>query len=207
MVDSPLKWSAAAKRFTSESEAAAKKLTDYYMKDVELQREIAAIEKSRRENMTQMNKKINYFKNLFEQIKTKIEEQANPETRNLNIVFEKYANITTPVLTNKKESLEHMLETFESKISNFKLTMRMEFDQLESSEHLYNKDIEYLNKQIDQILQEENDNREKEEIERKEKLRQNQDRFQEDMKYKSKTGEIDREVILLIIIFLVSLFN
>lgn len=174
----PAQWISSSKRIHGEKEAMEKKLQP---KDPELLREWNSLDKGYQENFQQVKKKVQWFKVLLDKIQVKLSDK---------IGFHDH---------HAKEVLQNMLETFESKLAAFKLTMRTDYDRLEENEQMLSHELHMLNENISMNMLNDNLPPSPRESpgEKAVRQKQNQQRLQEEVEQKAAIGEIDRELTAL----------
>jgi hypothetical protein len=178
-VPGPAQWLAANKRLTNERELAEKSLA----KDADLFREWTVLERARQEVIAETVKRVRWFKANAAKISARLHDQSNANP-----------------LAGSKESLQQLLETFESKLTAFKLNMRTEFDELQEQESCWSSDLSTVSAQIEsfsdqgkQVVDVEAAKRVREQQQRQE----HQVRAQEELAQKAVIGEVDRELASL----------
>lgn len=174
----PAQWIASSKRIHGEKETLEKKLQP---KDPELLREWTGLDKGFQENLQIVKKKIQWFKALLDKIQIKLNDKLG--------FHDQHA----------KELLQSMLETFESKLASFKLSMRTDYDRLEESEQMLSHELHMLNENISLNMMNDNLAASPRETpaEKAVRQKQTQQRLQEEVEQKAAIGEIDRELTAL----------
>lgn len=118
-------WIANAKRLSIESDALERK-TNANIKDDDLRYEVIEFGRNRNESKSIAAKKITDFKSLLSDIQSKIQ---NSNWRDNGL-------------------LKKQLETFENKLTNFKLLMRSDFENLDTAAGVLQDSIDFLTNNI-----------------------------------------------------------
>jgi hypothetical protein len=202
MVETPIKWIATTKRLNTEVDSLERKQQNCLttLHETESMRELKLMNRERYDYLDHIKKKVEYFQDFMVRIHAKLQELSDPNhatSKSSSYTFSKAL-----VDRQHKDTLQSLLESFESRLSAFKLTMRTEFDHLETLEDELTFDLQQVDSVIQEIESEEesneNDGREKlqmvEEL-KEEKKRREQERLDQDMQHKAAIGEIDREVV------------
>lgn len=190
-METPVKWIATAKRLYNEGDGLERKQQAYLKQEGDTLRDLKNLNRERNDYTQGVKKKVGYFQGLLMKIHLRLNEAAANQQNN-------NAAIAANMDRQSREALQLLLESFESRLSSFKLTMRTEFDQLEAFEAELVDEIRQVDQLIEEIQNEESTSfkavdevntrdREKMEQERKQRL-------EFDMQHKAAVGEIDREV-------------
>lgn len=171
MATSKHTWCSAAKRTAKEIETYEAKVMKGINED-EVLREWNELNRHREETMGSTRKKIGILRNNFDELRAMLKDTT---------------------LQNSNKNFPHLLETFENKLSSFKLTMRTDYDYLEQAERGLAKDIIQLASSMEDWYIEDHNKSFHEEM-----LQQQRERHQErqntDIERKAIIGSIDRKV-------------
>lgn len=126
MQGSKAAWIANAKRIAIEAEALERK-TGTGSKSEEMKHEAAEFTKQRNEAKLATSKRVHGIRLVLSDIQNKIQTGT----------------------WQNNSALRNHLETFESKLTTFKLLMRSEYDTLEETSHVLESDIERLTSEFD----------------------------------------------------------
>jgi hypothetical protein len=162
-------WILNLKKLSKESDVLTKKIFSQLTKEDEFQKEWSEFCGKRDISTIQMKKKIIGLKTIFLELKERL-QYLNQQSSHSNF--------------------QRLLESFENKLTLFKLTMRSEFDTLEESELNLTKDINRVESHLDTWGDDANVefNRTTEQIER------NKEKQQKDIERKAIVGTLDRKV-------------
>lgn len=173
MQGSKAAWIANAKRIAIESEALERK-TGTGAKSDELKHEATELTKQRNESKLATSKRVHGIRLVLSDIQNKIQ---------------------TGTWQNNSVLRNH-LETFESKLTAFKLLMRSEYDTLEETGHSLEADIENLTSQFDSWDHPDNDydSRAKDPSADADTQKRITERNKVDLERRAYVGAIDRKV-------------
>lgn len=199
-METPIKWISTTKRLYNEAEALEKKQQTYLhaSHEVDTLRDLKLMNRERADYTNGVRKKVEYFQSLLLKIDLRLNDAKGGNNHNFgnNAIS---ANMDRQV----REALQILLETFESRLSSFKLYMRTEFDQLEALEGELSSEISQIDRLIDEIQHEEavefkgpEEAAIKSKQDRERLEQDHKQRLQQDMEHKATVGEIDREVRL-----------
>lgn len=196
-----MKWISTTKRLLNEADGLEKKQQAYLNSshEVDTLRELKLMNRERADYTNNVRKKVEYFQSLLLKIHLRLNDAKGGQNH-----LAGNSAISANMDRQAREVLQNLLETFESRISSFKLTMRTEFDQLEALENELSSEIQQIDRLIDEIQHEEavefkgpeeaaiKAKQDRERIEQENKVR-----LQQDMEHKAAVGEIDRELARL----------
>lgn len=173
---SRMAWIAAYKRNTVDSDTVERKLLTMIKDEDELLREYHELKRGRDLSKAQMVKRVESLRTVYYEIIDRLHKQT---------------------LTIEQQSFQQYLESFESKLTAFKLSMRDEFDALEESEIQITEELAGLNAEIEEWVNQHDHIRIKESQAYAEQKRKNEERKAKDLERKAIIGAMDRKVCTL----------
>lgn len=183
-METTAKWISASKRLHADIELAERKMP--FTNDIEAMKEWQSHKRNFAEFSDGIAKKLEWFSNTLRKIEMKIEVTLKNNASKINT-------------SDKIETLPSLLELFESRLTNFKGTMKEDYNKIDQLDVKYSKDIEEFVKFVNDMKESEEKEKEEEHARiEKEKAEQflliSKKRREEEFKYKKIVGEIDRDV-------------
>lgn len=165
-------------------------------------RELKGILKEREDFVQGIRKRVDYFQGLLVKIHFKLGDAVNHSLNNPYQNWSKAQTVNGILDRQTRDSLQQLLEAFESRLSNFRLTMRTDFDRLENAEQELTAELSRVDELVEEIEMEcigrSEDVNAVGERERKQSnvssAKEKQDRLEQEMQHKAAIGEIDREL-------------
>lgn len=171
---SRMAWIAAYKRNTVDADTVERKLLTMIKDEDEVLREWHELKRNRDLAKSQMVKRVEGLRTVYYEIIDRLHKET---------------------LTIEQQSFQQYLESFESKLTAFKLSMRDEFDALEEGEMATTEELLILNTQIEEWVNQHDHIRIKESQAYAEQKRKNEERKAKDLERKAIIGAMDRKVL------------
>ncbi len=166
-------WIATCKRSSIDAETLERKIMSSMAKDEEIQNYWVELKRNRDDAKKETVKRVDGLRTIYYEIIDRLHEST---------------------LTIEHQSFQLYLESFETKLSSFKLSMRNEFDMFEDAEITLLSEISEINENIDSWASVHESMRNNEIQMKAEQRRRNQERQIKDVERKAVIGGLDRKV-------------
>lgn len=167
-------WNATYKRNNIDADTLERKIYST-IKDDEIHNYLFELNRNREESKNQTIKRLEALRGIYFEITSKLQESTLPIDH---------------------QNFQSFLESFETKLTSFKLSMRNEFDIFDTAETQLNDDLENISTNIDAWSSSHESNKEVDLKIRAEQNRRIQERQTKDVERKAAIGALDRKVNL-----------